>query len=272
MILGLIGHGVVGSAVASAFEAIGHKVLIYDKYKYTNAISNLLNTELIFVCVPTPTQAGEQNLEALHDVLRQLHNLHYSNPVVIKSTVVPGTCDGLSKIYSRLKLIHNPEFLTQRNAFVDFMNQRVILLSGLDSAALAKTVDIYKALFKNADVNWSTDFKVTELAKYVHNVFLASKVAIMNEFYEYCQKLSLDYDQVIEFALSQGGVGEGHTRVPGPDGKLGFGGACFIKDTMALLNDYTQVGIHAEVLLAVIAQNKRIRPEAYDGTEKTGIA
>lgn len=255
MRIGIIGVGMVGGAIKSAAEARNLNIGLYDKYKKIGAMQDALNSEVVFVCVPTPTNDGLQDISILKNVLADIKSESYKGVVVIKSTVLPGTVEYLSKTLETLRLAHNPEFLVEATASSDFASQEKYLVScaAADAETIARAYDL---LTPDAEGIFYTDYKITETAKYFHNCFLATKVAFANEFYMYCQDHGVDYNTMIEAAKSQGKVGTSHLRVPGPDGKFGFGGACFPKDTLALVNhDYS----HFDILRAAIKSNRVVR-------------
>jgi UDPglucose 6-dehydrogenase len=91
---------------------------------------------------------------------------------------------------------------------------------------------------------------MTELIKYTHNCFLATKVELFNEIYDVCQKVGVSYPNMMQGVHAIGKVGENHTRVPGPDGKRGYGGVCFPKDMKAFIGFARQIGLILPVLEA----------------------
>jgi UDPglucose 6-dehydrogenase len=251
--IGIIGIGMVGTAILETLKKSNISPLIYDKYKKIGSFKEVVNTDLIFVCVPTPTQNKVQDISFLKDVISGLDDNYYNGVIVVKSTVLPGTMDNLKKLYPKLKLAHNPEFLTERNAYEDFINQKNILIScNVEDLNLIKKVYGYMT---SSEVIHYEDYRITETAKYVHNCFLATKISFMNQIYDYCQKENIDYSKVTEAAISQGKIGSTHTLVPGPDGDRGFGGSCFPKDTEALIGFIEEFSILKEV----IEYNKSIR-------------
>jgi UDPglucose 6-dehydrogenase len=260
MIIGVIGLGVVGAAV---YRAIGNcfGVVGYDKYKepYTD-LSKVLKADVIFVCAPTPTVDGIQDLSAIDDVITTLADYNYEGVICVKSTILPKTLDMYSKEYPELKLAHNPEFLTAAKAYEDFMAQEAVIISSNNPYCLDVLQQVYNEALPRARVYLYNDFMITELAKYMRNVYLAVKVTFANEVYDLCQKLGITYDSVKEAMLSQGGIEPGHWQVPGPDGKLGYGGACFPKDTQALYDLMTEYSdINAEICKAVVEGNSKRR-------------
>lgn len=261
--IGVIGCGVVGAAVATGFKQRGLRVHMYDKYKTQyDELPQLFNSEAIFVCVPTPTVDGRQDITALEDVFELLLNNRYLGIVVVKSTVLPGTTEMLAKKYMLRRVVHNPEFLTAAKPLEDFMNQPAIIIGGPQDVA-AEIGDIYfEAKFHS--IRLCSSARVTEMAKYMHNLFLSIKVSFSNEMYDVCKHLNIDYNHVRYAALAMEGIGHGHTAVPGPDGKRGFGGMCFPKDTGAFLSWCTEQKLNASTLQGAVFTNYVVR---RDGDE-----
>lgn len=265
---GIMGCGVIGGTLLRACQTRCVKVCGYDIAKpELGPFEDLLDADLILLCLPTPTKYGEQDVSALKSAILRLSQAKYKGSVAIRSTVLPGTTAVFAATFPKLNFIHNPEFLTEANAAADLLNQGTVLLGG-------KKTDVAKAFWKEFDpgvvVKCYPDSTTTEMAKYIHNCFLAVKVGFCNEIYALCQNIGAQYDSATEAASFMGKVGWNHTKVPGPDGKLGFGGMCFVKDTASLLKFMQDFGLSAEILASAIVANKRRRPEAYDGTENTG--
>jgi UDPglucose 6-dehydrogenase len=274
MKIGVVGSmGMVGGAVAKAFgEVRAVRLSLYDVRASGTDIRDVIDTAVCFVAVPAATQwpGGSVALNNLHTVLEQLRGMRYLGEVVIKSTVPPGTCSLLSKNYPTLKIVHNPEFLRERHAVEDFVNQKAALLSGPDCR---KTIEAYHMLNHNLVVHHSVNYADTELAKYIHNTWLAMKVIYMNQIDSY-QDSSGFYTNKMrarDMAASQGSIGDSHMAVPGPDGRPGFGGSCFIKDTLSFYSHAQFIGVELSLLSNAIEANKVMRPTAYDGTESVGL-
>jgi len=99
------------------------------------------------------------------------------------------------------------------------------------------------------------------MVKYFTNTFLATKVSFANEMKMICDKIDIDYDKVVEYSTYDERLGKSHWAVPGPDGKLGFGGSCFPKDINALVHLCSELNISENILSSVIDTNLRVRPE-----------
>ena len=98
-------------------------------------------------------------------------------------------------------------------------------------------------------------FEEAEMVKYFTNSFLSTKVAFANEFYQLCKAIDIDYDNVSKIAMMDLRLGKSHFSVPGPDGKLGFGGSCFPKDINGIINIFKKYNITPHVLNSVWSRN-----------------
>jgi len=277
--IGIIGQGFVGSAVKEGMQNY-FKVFAFDKdpNKFSSATSifNVVeNTELTFLCVPTPMRkSGQCDLNilnaALDEVSKSATALNKKNYiVVIKSTIPPGTTDYLSAIYNNLEIVFNPEFLTEANAVDDYKNQNRIVIGG-DRPGTTKVKQVFSKAFPKVPII-KTSATIAEMIKYVTNTFLALKVSYANEMFQICQGLGIDYDKVIEYARYDERLGNSHWSVPGPDGDFGFGGHCFPKDIAALQHLAGTMKIDTTILNAAIAKNISVRTD-LDWTKQIGRA
>ena len=208
-------------------------------------ILKLVHTcDFVFVCVPTPMyEDGSQDLSYVENVFLKATE----KPVyILKSTVLPGTTDSLSKQYASFKIIFSPEFLTERNTKLDMLTQSRIILGG-DLSLTEKQKNLFNERFKIKNVI-QTDAKAAELTKYMNNTFFATKVSIMNEFKLLCDKIGANWEDALRGFVSDGRIGDSHLNVPGHDGKLGYGGTCFPKDVNALLSFSNKHNIHLNTI------------------------
>ncbi len=262
MVVGVIGVGVIGGALLQALKLKSIPCHGFDRFKseYQRPKNwdDVLLSDVIFVCVPTPTIARKQDLSSLGEVLSSLNDAAYSGVVAIRSTVLPGTTNSFIEKYPSLKIVHNPEFLTAANPLNDLLEQEAVII-GSHIEEYAMTVKlVWKLISPGVSVRWRNPI-VSEVAKYMHNCFLAVKVSFFNDMYDVCESAGIDYVDALGMAQMIGQIGQGHTKVPGPDGFLGFGGACFPKDTSALSAWCLAMNIPAETLNGAIAGNLRRR-------------
>lgn len=268
--IGIIGQGFVGSAVREGMKE-HFEVLCFDKdpEKFSNvrSISEIIEeTEVTFLCVPTPMDvSGKCNTSILESALQEIQNeaVAYDAEeyvVVMKSTIPPGTTKRLSGMFPHLRLVFNPEFLTEANAVNDFINQDRIVLGGEDSEAMLLVTYLYNVAFPNVPV-FVTESPVAELSKYIINTFLALKVSYANELHEFCQSAGISYEDAVNHAKLDSRLGSSHWQVPGPDGHFGFGGSCFVKDLNALTYECGLLGVNTTILSAAWEKNLLVRPE-----------
>lgn len=274
MVLSVVGHGFVGSALAEGMKTT-HPVHVFDNAKpEVSTVENLEelveNSEIIFVCVPTPMfEDGMCDISIVEDVVRNINlicmDLETPPIVVIKSTIPPGTVDYLSSAYENITIIFNPEFLKEASPFEDFVNQDRIILGG-DLEAMSIVGRQYRIRFPNVPVV-GMEARAAEMVKYVINCYLATKVSFFNEVFQICDKLDVSYDGVVSAAKLDKRLGDSHMQVPGPmpdpDGNLkpGFSGSCFVKDINAFMFLARHLGVDPKVMNGAWQKNLEVRPE-----------
>ena len=277
MKIGIVGNGFVGSSVAFGFSAqtgCDADVKIYDKdrTKGTHELQEVINTsDFVFLSVPTPSnQDGSISLDIIYDVFEEIHNvIDYTKPgdscdtqpiILLRSTVTPGTTRQIQKKYPLMRIVFNPEFLTERSAKLDFINQSRFIIGGSpgDSDAVEK---LFKWRFGETLPIIKTNYETAELIKYMNNCFFATKVSFLNEMYEIADKCGANWEEAVEGFVRDGRIGHSHMNVPGPDGKFGFGGSCFPKDIQAMINFAQEIGVNANVLRGAWDTNLHVRPE-----------
>ena len=263
--IGVVGLGFVGTAVKNGFEKKVN-VETYDKYSEDKStcisLEELVSkTKILFLCLPTPMSPdGSCDLSIIRETVLKIDELATKeHVVVIKSTILPGTTSDLNQICAKIQVVFNPEFLTEANYIEDFKNQTRIVLGGpRPGTTIVKT--LYKKVFEETPII-KTGSTTAEFVKYFLNCFLATKVSFANEFKQVCDRLNVDFDKVVEYALYDKRLGNTHFSVPGPDGKLGFGGSCFPKDLNAFINLAERLDIDSMVLSSVWRKNLELRPE-----------
>jgi len=264
MKIGIIGIGIVGSAILNGFKKIDHLIEIhsYDKYKKIGTFNNILGTDILFICVPTQYSEKklEYNKDELHNVLKLLQENNYSGLIINKCTVEPLTTEKLALQYN-LKIIHNPEFLSAKTNIDDFINQTQIVIgisSLINKSDLELIQNLYTKYFPNSiqSVCNSTE---SECMKLFVNNFYAVKIQFFNELYQLCTKLNINYDIIKEMMIKNQWINPMHTQVPGPDNKLSYGGMCFPKDTNALLQFMKKNKCICNILESCIEERNKMR-------------
>ncbi len=270
MKIGIIGNGFVGKATCS-LECKNIEVIIYDIQKElcnpvgTN-LFDIIKCDIIFISVPTPmNKDGSCYLEILYNVINELNTITNLDTqlVVIRSTVPPGTSNKLNCYFM-------PEFLTEKNYINDFINNKNWIFgvknTSQDSNFIQKITELFNIAYESDKILFNNLSFVSndeaEMIKMFRNNFLAIKVSFCNEIYEFCEKKNINYENVRKLAVLDSRIGDSHTNVPGHDGKKGFGGTCFPKDTKSLSYEMKKCGIKSYIIDNAIERNTLIdRPE-----------
>lgn len=256
--VGVIGNGFVGESQAFAFSPTTDlRIYDLDPLKSSHKRSDIDECDYVFVCVPTPMRkSGAQDVSYIEKVFESA----VEGPVyIIKSTVLPGTTSTLQKKYPNLKIVFCPEFLTERTAKLDMLTQARIVLGGRteDTAAV---YTLFEQRFRNKHII-QTDSTTAELIKYMNNSFFATKVSIINEFKLLSDAIGANWEDALYGFASDGRIGDSHLHVPGPDGKLGYGGTCFPKDVNALLMFADEYDVDLNTIKGGWITNLQVRPE-----------
>ena len=282
MNIGIIGHGYVGKATKllgckdEANDLDDNLVLVYDideskRIPADVKLSDFLMCDVVFVCVPTPARAdGTCDTRIVETVVGDLKDLDITS-IVVRSTVPVGTCE-------RLGVAFMPEFLTEKNWEHNFKETKEWII-GCDHQddKLFKTV--MKRIFvtakrngriKGANFVWAST-KEAEAAKLVRNAFLATKVSFCNEISDWCSKMNINYKAIAQMMIMDERIGATHMKVPGPDGKKGYGGTCFPKDMNSLLHQIKSIST-SHVVAAAVYRNEIVDRPEKDWKEDKGRA
>ena len=265
--VGIIGNGFVGNAVyQNVRDKVETKIYDVDKNRSLNTFEEVLQQEFIFVCVPTPMKVdGSCDLSILEKLFEDISkkesdDMFEERTFIIKSTVPIGTTNRLVEKYPLLWIVHNPEFLTARNAVSDLAEADRTVIGG-DSLLTSRVAKLYwgYVYFGQEPNIIQTTSDESEAIKYFSNTFLAYKVAYFNKVYDVCEKLGMDYNNLRKGITTDPRIGKSHTQVPGIDNDRGFGGTCFPKDLNSLIHQMESHDINADMLTEVWLYNESIR-------------
>ena len=235
--IGIVGLGFVGKAIEYAFSAgITEKMVVDPKYN-KNTIDDLCDWQpnCTFICLPTPSKEdGSVDSKLVDEAVMKLINRSDSF-IVIKSTVTPDVIERLTRIDSRI--VYEPEFLQEANAKMDFINAPFRVIGAVDQGA-AKYLE---GLYSHASIaNPAQTIPMTpveaSMFKYTVNTYLAMKVTFMNQLKQIMDEYGGSYNMMSRALPVDRRIGPSHLKIPGPDGREGFGGACFPKDLNAWIS------------------------------------
>ena len=257
--IGIVGLGFVGSAIKESMVFSDQEIVIIDPAKgYTNTYQDLIDCEGVFVCVPSPQgDDGSCDTSILESVLQNLQSTGYIGVIISKCTAPPDVYEQLNNQYPNL--VHAPEFLTAAKANSDYANGTFAIIGGKVTAYVREAERIIRIGQSQLNQVQYCSIGEASLAKYTINCFMSTKVIFMNEIYNLANKMGLNYDTIANMVKMDKRFGTSHMQVPGPDGSFGFGGACFPKDTSALLKIAEEQSIDMSVLNAAVKKNTLLR-------------
>lgn len=257
MHIGIVGLGVVGRALYRMInDARSHTMVIYDKYldsyRSPEQLCALNGCDLVFVAVPTPFDAAQNTCDV--SIVTQTISM-VSAPLCIKSTIPPGTTNRLRASTGK-KIGFSPEYLgeTVGHPWTEAYHCGFVILSG-DEDVCKATQAVYETSAPTSLQFVRSDSTTAELAKYMENCFLATKVAFMNQFFDLATSAGIDFAELTRLFLLDKRIGTSHTVVM-PD--RGFDGKCLPKDLQTIIS-WAGNRADAQLLEAVVRYNGFVR-------------
>jgi len=291
MRIAMIGTGYVGLVSGACFADFGHRVCCIDKDESkidglnagmmpiwepglealvkANAErgrltfakelgENVSNADAVFIAVGTPARRGDghADLTFVFEAVRELAKVIRPGTVVVtKSTVPVGTGDRIEQILREegvtdVSVASNPEFLREGAAIADFKHPDRIVVGAEDQRAEEVLKEIYRPLFLNRAPILFTQRRTAELTKYAANAFLAVKISFINEIADLCEAVDADVQDVARGIGLDNRIGPKFLHA-GP----GYGGSCFPKDTLALLQTADSAGVDQRIVRTTVEVN-----------------
>ncbi len=239
----------------------------------TNTSEAVDSSLVIFIAVGTPPRGdGSADIKHVEDVAREIATHIKSYKVIVtKSTVPVGTGERLRKIISKnlketvdFDIVSNPEFLREGAGIEDFMRPNRVVIGASSAQAVAILKDLYRPLYLIETPFVITDVKTAELIKYASNAFLATKVSFINEIANLCETIGADVQIVAKTMGLDRRIGPKFLHA-GP----GYGGSCFPKDTLALLQIAKNSNVALGIIEAVIKANEKQKEKAVKKIKDT---
>jgi len=304
MRIAMIGTGYVGLVSGACFADFGHQVACVDKDSSkidglnagvmpiwepglealvkanvergrltftTDLAKGVEQAEAVFIAVGTPARRGDghADLTYVFDAVRELAKaIRPGTVVVTKSTVPVGTGDEIAKILvdegaEGISVASNPEFLREGAAIRDFKIPDRIVVGADDEKARDVLREIYRPLFLNQAPILFTGRRTAELTKYAANAFLATKISFINEIADLCEAVDADVQDVARGIGLDNRIGPKFLHA-GP----GYGGSCFPKDTLALLQTAELAGVEQQIVSAVVKVNDERKEAMAERVER----
>ena len=297
----ILGTGYVGLVSGTCFSEFGFNVCCVDKDKdkinnlkndiipiyepglqnlvkknknsgrlsFSNEIDqNIKKADIVFIAVGTPSRRGDghADLTYVYEAAEKIaKNLDGYTVIVNKSTVPVGTGAEVKNIIKKINpdalfdVVSNPEFLREGNAIEDFMRpDRVVVGIETEKAKQLMSI-IYKPLYLIETPILFTDLNTAELIKYSANAFLAVKISYINQMSDLCEKVGADVHDVAKGIGLDKRIGSKFLH-PGP----GYGGSCFPKDTLALMQTAKEYDSNISLVETVVQYNKQRKSDMAD--------
>ena len=226
-------------------------------------------SDAVFIAVGTPSRRGDghADLTYVYTAAEQIgQNLDDGYTVVVtKSTVPVGTGREVASIISRVNpnasfaVASNPEFLREGSAIEDFMRPDRVVIGTDDPHAADVVTSLYRPLYLRETPAVVTSLESAELIKYAANTFLATKITFINEIADLCEKVGANVQDIARGIGLDGRIG-GKFLHAGP----GYGGSCFPKDTLALVQTAKKVGAPIRIVETVVAVNDARKERMVD--------
>jgi UDPglucose 6-dehydrogenase len=262
MKIGIVGVGVVGGALQNGFEHQGFDVVVHDTKLHTD-ISAVLDTEITYICVPTPSMPdGSCDVSIIDQCVIDLLTQRYTGVIAIKSTVAPGTTQQLINKYNTPQIAFVPEFVKERSANYDFLFDNDMLIMGTNDLNVGDIIiRSHGKICKKFVRMLPTE---AETLKYMHNSFGAMRVVFANMFYELTQKFEdVDYTKIKNGFVEKNNLPDEYMDVN--DQMRGYAGACFPKDMTALAAVCDKMGVDFGIIRAIIKDNNKLTRTTFKG-------
>ena len=304
MRIAMIGTGYVGLVSGACFADFGHRVCCVDKDAAkiaglnagvmpiwepgleglvksnaergrltftTDLVAGVKDAEAVFIAVGTPARRGDghADLTFVFEAVRELSKVIRPGTVVVtKSTVPVGTGDRIEEILreegvTEVSVASNPEFLREGAAIADFKHPDRIVVGAEDERAQHALREIYRPLFLNRAPILITGRRTAELTKYAANAFLAVKISFINEIADLCEAVDADVQDIARGIGLDNRIGPKFLHA-GP----GYGGSCFPKDTLALLQTADAAGVDQRIVRTTVQVNDDRKEQMVERVER----
>ncbi len=241
-------------------EELVKKNLREGRLRFTTDLTEGVEHALVvFLAVGTPPQGdGSADLRFVDAVAREVaETMNGYKVIVTKSTVPVGTGERVAEIIRAhqknpvaFDVVSNPEFLREGSAIEDFMRPNRVVIGASSEQAVAIMKDLYRPLYLIETPFLITDVETAELVKYASNAFLATKISFINEIAQLCERVGVDVNVVAKGMGLDSRIGSKFLHAG-----AGFGGSCFPKDSLALIQMGATHGVQLDLLESVIRVN-----------------
>ena len=275
--ISVIGLGKLGAPMLAVFASKGYTVFGADPNPiYVDAINNgrspveepgvenlisentekisatvdtetaVLNSEISFVIVPTPTEdsgffSNDYVISAMQEIGVALRKKTGDHLVVVTSTVMPGSTGGVIRatlemssgrdVGENLGLCYNPEFIALGTVVRDMLQPDIILIGENDKKSGLALEAIYRETTESSPEFHRMSWINAEITKISINTYVTTKISYANMIADICDRLPGAEVEVVTRAIGgDSRIGRKYLR-----GATGYGGPCFPRDNKAFV-------------------------------------
>jgi UDPglucose 6-dehydrogenase len=235
----------------------------------TSAVPAIAGAKVVFVAVGTPSaEDGSLDLRYVLEAVRTIRDaVKEETTVVMKSTVPVGTADQVRAILKdakvKVEVVSNPEFLKEGTAVDDFLRPERVIIGCESEAARHLMSDLYAPYIRSGNPILFMDNRSAELAKYAANGFLAMKISFVNDLALLAESVGADIHEVRRALVTDTRIG-GKFLYPG----CGYGGSCFPKDVLALIQLGKENGLQLSIFKSVHEVNERQKRVIFEKIQR----
>jgi UDPglucose 6-dehydrogenase len=261
MKIGIVGLGIVGSAIKYGFAKLGHEILEHD-IRFQTKLEDVTSAEVVFICVPSPSDPnGECNTSIVEQVVAELCRMSFQGVIAIKSTVTPGTTRELIKRHNNNNICFVPEFLRERCAVADFVEKHDLCVIGTEIEEVFQKIQLAHGKLPRKIAKLPPT--EAEFVKYFNNIYNATLVVFANSMYEVCKSVGADYSAVKDTVVKRDHINDIYLDCN--DNFRGFGGMCLPKDTRAIACLAKRRGTNIEFFANLLNENSKFRTTVLPG-------
>ncbi|XP_069129393.1 UDP-glucose 6-dehydrogenase-like isoform X1 [Argopecten irradians] len=219
----------------------------------TNVKEAIVEADLIFICVNTPTKhfgkgkGRAADLKYIESAARMIAEVSQNSKIVVeKSTVPVKAAESITNIMRanikpgvQYQVLSNPEFLAEGTAVNDLIYPDRVLIGGDPSPLGQEAIQSLRWIYEH----WVPQDKIitmntwsSELSKLAANAFLAQRISSINAMSAICEMTGADVSEVANAVGRDTRIGNKFLKASvGFGGFSGFGGSCFQKDVLNLV-------------------------------------
>lgn len=292
--IGFVGCGKLGRPTADLLSDLGYDIKKYDSsydtgYTFEQAVDN---RDLILIAVPTPHDSGydgsspismmppkDFDYSIVESVVKDACRLAPGTPIVIISTVLPGTMRKLFKHIDTNEIIYNPYLISMGAVREDLQNPDLVIVGNRDGVRTKAIDELFDLHAVMGDVGWISSkihfgtWEEAESIKIFYNTFISTKIGLVNMIQDVAMKIGNMNVDVVTDALKQATM-----RITGPKymtAGMGDGGGCHPRDNIALrwLAQDLDLGydLFDSVMTAREIQAKNLARFLVDQAKRTGL-